>query len=194
MCQAIKARWDYFHVAYHAAGFVLNPGYHDMNHMSNASNMRFTLTVIKRLYHDNSSKATMARKQLTEFLSKQGIFAEPDIFGGDVAALPDYKWWMLYGGGVPELQHVALKVLTKRGNASSAERNWSAYDFIWTKKRNALKPEKATALVRVHSNLVLLGKRKHVDFDQAHNELAAGEEEEEEDSDPMVDSDGEEED
>ena len=90
--------------------------------------------------------------------------------------MADYKWWMMYGGGVPSLQFVSLKVLTKKGNASCCERNWSEFDWIWSKKRNSLKPSSANALVRVHSNLVLLGKRKRVDFADAHNELAAREE------------------
>ena len=70
--------------------------------------------------------------QLTEFLCKQGVFAEPEIFSADELKLyADYKWWIQYGGGVPELQHVALKVLSKKGNASQCERNWSEFDFIW---------------------------------------------------------------
>ena len=50
--KAIKDQWEYFHSAYHGAGFVLNPGYIDMEHISNAGNMRYTRTVIGRLFHD----------------------------------------------------------------------------------------------------------------------------------------------
>ena len=101
--------------------------------------------------------------------------------------MADYRWWELYGADAPELQYVALLVLSKRGSASSAERNWSEFDFIWTKKRSSLGAIKATALVRVHSNLRLLGKRTRSDFDGTNAELRACEEEEEE-----VDSDDEE--
>ena len=80
-----------------------------------------------------------------------------------------------YGADVPELQFVALHVLSKRGSASSAERNWSEFDFIWTKKRNSLKAAKATMLVRVHSNLRLLGKRSRSVFDDTNAELCARE-------------------
>ena len=126
----MKARWVYFHVAYHAAGFVLNPGYHDMDHSDNESNMRFTRTVISRIYHDQPEKAARARIQLAEYLAKQGAFSEPGIFD-DAKRMADYKWWITYGGGVPELKHVALKVLSKKGNASQCERNWSEFDIIW---------------------------------------------------------------
>ena len=63
--------------------------------------------------------------------------------------------------------------------ASSAERNWSEFGFNW----NSLGAAKATALVRVHSNLRLRGKRTRSDFDGTNAELRACEEEEEEDFD-----------
>ena len=95
----------------------------------------------------------------------------------DAKEMADYRWWQLYGADVPELQFVALHVLSKRGSASSAERNWSEFDFIWTKKRNRLKAAKATMLVRVHSNLHLIGKRSRSQFDDANTELCAREDE-----------------
>jgi hypothetical protein len=87
--------------------------------------------------------------------------------------MADYRWWQLYGGDVPELQYVALHVLSKRGSASSAERNWSEFDFIWSKKRNRLTPTNATALVRVHSNLRLVRKRSRKDYDDTCPEHCA---------------------
>ena len=172
--KTIKERWEYFHSAYHGAGFVLNPGFIDMEHISNASNMRYTRTVIGRLFHDAPEKATAARRQLTIFLNKEGTFALPEIWD-DAKEMADYRWWQLYGADVPELQFVALHVLSKRGSASSAERNWSEFDFIWTKKRNRLKAAKATMLVRVHSNLRLIGKRSRSVFDDTNAELCARE-------------------
>ena len=55
------------------------------------------------------------------------------------------------------------------------------------KKRNSLKPATATRLVRVHSNLVLLGKRKRVHFARAHNEITAMSDDEEETSSGVED-------
>ena len=62
---------------------------------------------------------------------KDGIFATAGIFSDQtLKEHSDYRWWVVYGGGTPELQYVALKVLSKRGSASSCERNWSEFDFI----------------------------------------------------------------
>ena len=79
MQKSIKDRWEYFHSADHGAGFVLNPGYIDMEHISNAGNMRYTRTVIGRLFHDEPEKASAARRQLAYFLNKEGFFAQPEI-------------------------------------------------------------------------------------------------------------------
>ena len=44
-------------------------------------------------------------------------------------------------GGVLELEHFALQVVSKKGSASGSERNWSEFDFICmrTKKCNRLR-------------------------------------------------------
>ena len=44
--------------------------------------------------------------------------------------------------------------------AGACERNWSAYDFIHSKKRNKLTPQRANGLVFVFSNLRLMEKFK----------------------------------
>jgi hypothetical protein len=84
----IKDRWQYFHGAYHAAGFVLNPGYIEIEHFKNASNMRFTRTVIGRLFHSEPEKAAVARRQLTIYINREGPFAEPAIWDDTKACLP----------------------------------------------------------------------------------------------------------
>ena len=54
---------------------------------------------------------------------------------------------------------------------------------IRSKKRNSLKSRTATALVRVHSSIIILGQRKHVYFSSMYIELTAREESDDE-SDP----------
>ena len=56
-------------------------------------------------------------------------------------------WWMEYGSQTFELQHIATRVLSVAASSCSCERNWSAYDFIHTKRRNRLKASRARDLV-----------------------------------------------
>ena len=40
------------------------------------------------------------------------------------------RWWISFGSQTPELQNVAVKVLSQVTSAGSCERNWSTFDFI----------------------------------------------------------------
>ena len=56
-------------------------------------------------------------------------------------------WWKSYGSCAPQLQSLAMKVLSQPSSAASSEQNWSEYDFIHSKKRNRLKGHIASKLV-----------------------------------------------
>jgi hypothetical protein len=53
-------------------------------------------------------------------------------------------------------------------SSSAAERNWSTYDFIHSKKRNRLTEDRARDLVYVHSNLRLVQQVKAVDYTETN--------------------------
>ena len=48
--------------------------------------------------------------------------------------MPSHRWWMSFGSQTPELQNVAVKVLSQVTSAGSCERNWSTFEFIHSKK------------------------------------------------------------
>jgi hypothetical protein len=62
----------------------------------------------------------------------------------------------MYGSSAKKLHKLALKVLSRVVNTSSAERCWSTYNFIHSVKRNNLNADWAESLVYVHYNLRLL--------------------------------------
>ena len=74
-----------------------------------------------------------------------------------------WRWWSTYGDEMPELQRLAMDILSLVGGACSCERSWSAFDFIHSKKRNRLSAEKCGELVYVFSNLRLLRKANSAD-------------------------------
>jgi hypothetical protein len=63
------------------------------------------------------------------------------------------EWWLVYGNCAPELQRIALKVLSQTTSASNCERNWSTFSYIHTKTRNRLKYHKLQKLVFTHYNM-----------------------------------------
>ncbi|XLU53453.1 hypothetical protein S245_048101, partial [Arachis hypogaea] len=46
------------------------------------------------------------------------------------------QWWESYGTGAPNLQKLAIHVLSQICSSSGCERNWSIFEHIHTKKRN----------------------------------------------------------
>ncbi|KAK5819835.1 hypothetical protein PVK06_024864 [Gossypium arboreum] len=65
------------------------------------------------------------------------------------------EWWIIYGTCVPELQKLAIKVLSQTTSASNCERNWSTFSYIHTKARNRLKYKKLEKLVFTYYNMRL---------------------------------------
>ena len=62
---------------------------------------------------------------------------------------------MIYGSCAPELQSIAIKVLSQTTSASNCERNWSTFSYIHTKTRNRLKYQKLQKLVFTFYNMKL---------------------------------------
>ena len=67
-------------------------------------------------------------------------------------------WWLCFGASTPNLQQLALKLLSQPATSSCCERNWSTYSQIHNIKRNKLTSKRAEDLVYVHSNLRLLSR------------------------------------
>ena len=66
---------------------------------------------------------------------------------------------------VPELQYVAMKVLSKRSSACSVERLWSLFGNVWTDGRASLGAKKAIDLVKSGANLRLQKKLLALDYE-----------------------------
>ena len=75
---------------------------------------------------------------------------------------------------------MAKRVTALVSSAGACERNWSTYDFIHSKKRNRLHPDRANDLVYVFTNLRLIqGFKAPKKFPEWVGEIASDDEEEE---------------
>ena len=68
-------------------------------------------------------------------------------------------WWEDYGATTPNLQQLAIRILSQPCSASGCERNWSTFQNIHTKKRNRLTKKRLNDLVYVRYNLLLHEKK-----------------------------------
>lgn len=146
------------HSPVHSAAYVLHPRYADEPHNTNADLWADFNMVATRVL--GSEKAALALPQYTE-IYRQG----KGTIGWDTAQLArettvPANWWASYGSSCPELQMLALKILSLPGSASSSEQNWSVYDYVHSKRRNKLKSDRASKLVFVYSSLRLTKNRR----------------------------------
>ncbi|XP_070667962.1 uncharacterized protein [Malus domestica] len=70
------------------------------------------------------------------------------------------SWWSTYGNRVPNLQRIAIKILSLTTSSSGCERNWSTFEGIHTKKRNRLDTTMLNNLVYVQSNAKIMTKKE----------------------------------
>ncbi|KAL4287829.1 hypothetical protein AHAS_Ahas19G0225300 [Arachis hypogaea] len=145
----LDTRWDaQLKKNLHAAGYWLNPAFRFNagefeKHKETISGL---LDVIEKYTYDDP----VLNSKLT---SEKRIFkiAEKDF--GRPSAI--HQWWESYGCGAPNLQKLAIRVLSQTCSSSGCERNWSIFEHIHSKKMNRLEHQKLNDLVYVHYNLRL---------------------------------------
>lgn len=98
---------------------------------------------------------------------------------------PPALWWALYGVSCPELQKLAIRILSQTcSGASSYHLKRSLFEQLHTKGRNVIEQKRLSDLVFVHYNLRL---RHSLSIADVHRDNI-----DQEDMDPMDDWDVEE--
>ena len=64
-------------------------------------------------------------------------------------------WWSLYAADYPDLQRLAVRILSQTCSITQCDRNWSMFERIHLKKRNRLEHQRLNDLIFVHYNLRL---------------------------------------
>ncbi|XP_059065994.1 uncharacterized protein LOC131857434 isoform X1 [Cryptomeria japonica] len=94
-------------------------------------------------------------RELQVFSNAQGeTFSRLVAKDGRTTMMPDH-WWNFFGPETPNIQKLAIRILSQPCSASGCERNWSMFEHIHSKRRNRLSVEKMNDLVFVHYNLRL---------------------------------------
>ena len=154
--------WVYLDHPLHRAGHALDPEHQAQNWHIDTYITDALEDVIQKYYGDDNESAAAAERQLEKYRTREGRLGRKACVM-NMHLMSGWSWWAKYGGHCPELQAVAMDVLSLVCGACSCERNWSAFDFIHSKKRNKLSATKAADLVYVFSNLRLLRKLNAAD-------------------------------
>ena len=91
--------------------------------------------------------------KLLHYKQKKGLFSRAEAPGFHNQPM---KYWHLYGSETPVIQDLAITLFSQVTSASACETNWSAFEYVYSKRRNKLSTDKARKLVYVHSKLKLL--------------------------------------
>ncbi|KAL4372740.1 hypothetical protein AHAS_Ahas05G0012000 [Arachis hypogaea] len=112
------------------------------------------LDVIERYAYGDADLITKLTSEKRIFKNAEGDFGRQSAIRERSIVMPD-QWWESYGCGAPNLQKLAIRVLSQTCSSSGCERNWSIFEHIHSKKRNRLEHQKLNDLVYAHYNLRL---------------------------------------
>ncbi|XP_072064244.1 uncharacterized protein [Arachis hypogaea] len=140
----------------HAASYWLNPTFRFNaeefeKHKQTISGL---LDVIEKYAYDDPVLNSKLTSEKRIFKNAEQDFGRPSAIRERSTVMPD-QWWESYGCGAPNLQKLAIRVLSQTCSSLGCERNWSIFEHIHSKKRNRLEHQKLNDLVYVHYNLRL---------------------------------------
>ncbi|XP_031283147.1 uncharacterized protein LOC116141811 [Pistacia vera] len=165
----IKLHWDrMLRCDIHAAAYYLNPTfqYNRASFSTKPEVMRGLLDIIEsKASVLNVSKSTLV-KESRIFQDREKCFSRELAIETCKTTRPDERW-RTFGYSTPNLQKLAIKIVSQTSTCSGYERNWSVFERIHSKKRNRLEYQRLNDLVFFHYNLRLQDRRccKKMSFD-----------------------------
>jgi hypothetical protein len=154
-----EKRWVRWHKDVHVLAYAVDPSY--QSHQLAANEKAAIKRVLKRLRPDSYAKVLI---ELNSFKSDVDKFDQCEWDAVDCHHA--YLWWDTMGEAFPELQSVAVDVLSKQCSASSCEFNWSAVSAVERKGRLGLHCETTNKTVNVaamyHLERQTLGSGVHM--------------------------------
>ncbi|CAK8571854.1 unnamed protein product [Lathyrus sativus] len=160
LCKIIDERWDNQHLnPLHAAGYFLNPQYQYCIGFSDDNIITHGLHHCITRMAGSPEERTKIEIQLDDFERRTYLLGDPVAIMTAGYEIPTV-WWADFGGGLPELQSLALRVLSSTCSSYGPESNQSAFKMVYPKRRNLLRQESDNNAVFVMVNSKLGEKRQ----------------------------------
>ncbi|GLT50014.1 hypothetical protein SLA2020_235290 [Shorea laevis] len=87
-----------------------------------------------------------------------GDFGRPVALRGRETLAPA-TWWSLFAADYPDLQRLAVRILSQNCSITPCKKSWTMFKCIRFKKRNQLENQRLNDLIFVHNNLHLQERR-----------------------------------
>ncbi|KAK6936736.1 HAT, C-terminal dimerization domain [Dillenia turbinata] len=156
----VDRKWqNYLHSPLHAAAAFLNPS------IQYNPDIKF-LGMVKEDFLKVLDKLLPTPEVRRDITNQIYLFTRASgLFGCNLAreardAVSPGLWWEQYGDSAPDLQQVAIRILSQVCSGSSFERHWSTFQQIHSEKRNKIEKETLNDLVYINYNLKLARQMK----------------------------------
>lgn len=148
----IKKRWDFIHTESMGFAYILDP--------MTKGGLGMMGTDFEDTHEQFLLKYDDKQEICDEFIKFMSYVAEPGEKASQYFSRKNYNirsWWMIYGRNkFPELSKIASRLYAIPTSSASAERVWSVFSLIHTKKRCKLKNETVFKLAYVYINTQLI--------------------------------------
>jgi hypothetical protein len=151
----IDNQWELFASDMHAAAYILNPRYYHLIHdLIDDKELRNGVhCMIKKLSTSAEMSATAWHQFKQKYVRGLGEFGSDQFMKAAAnEAIAPHEVWDEWGEDVPELQHIAVRILSVFPQATACERNWKDLSCTHTRVRNRLSKGRAEKLVFVKGN------------------------------------------
>ncbi|WCJ41705.1 hAT transposon superfamily [Euphorbia peplus] len=158
----IDQKWDMLFSPLHATGYILNPRYMGKSHTKDKSVMRGWKATLER-YKSDSTERRVLREELSAYWRLEGSLGEEDAVDCRDKMDP-VAWWENFGFETPNLQTLAIKVLSQVSSAAMCQDICQTNDFSRREAANQLDVQRAEDLLFVQNNLRLNCQRNNGNF------------------------------
>ncbi|CAM8881132.1 unnamed protein product [Rhodiola kirilowii] len=155
--EILDRRWDLqLQKNLYAAGYWLNPAIQFNNDELDKHQNTITgiLNVIERYSYGDLDLQAKLTNEMRIFKNAEGDFGRQIAIHDRNTVMPD-QWWELYGCDAPNLQKLAIRILSQTCSSSGCELNWSVFEHIHSIKCNRLVHQKLNARAYVRYNFRL---------------------------------------
>ncbi|KAH0637902.1 hypothetical protein KY289_037817 [Solanum tuberosum] len=155
--KAIDDIWDeYLHSHLHAVGYFLNPTlFYSSNFYTDVEVSCGLCCCVVRMIEDRHIQHLITQ-QIDEYRIGRGTFHLGSFKDKLSNISPGALWWSQYGGQCPEMQRLAVRILSQTCNGASHYRlKRSLVETLLTEGMNPIEKQRLQDLVFVHCNLQL---------------------------------------
>lgn len=155
--ELIENKWDMLFSPLHSAAYILNPRYFGRGQTKDKTIMRAWKSALER-YECESVGRRVLREQLSSYWRPEGSLGEEDAVDCRDKMDP-VAWWENFGFEIPQLQTLAIKVLSQVSSVGMCEEIWPDKANPSQETTSGLRAERRDDTLFVQNNLRLQGHK-----------------------------------